>query len=179
MATIAKESENSFETPPAETVQAVCAMVSDIGTHLGQYQGKQISNHQIVVLFELASKDSKGFPFQMAKFYTLSLSEKANLRKDLQAWRGKPFTTEELKGFDVDKLVNANCLLSIIHEEKEGKTKAKISAIMSLPKGMQQIHKTVAIEPEWIGKKRAESLEMKGKVVSDKMPPAPEDDLPF
>lgn len=182
MAITAKESEGAYELPPAETYQAACALVCDIGTHLGNYQGRVTTNHQVVIVFELLENDSKGKPFQMSKFYTISLSEKANLRKDLQAWRGKPFTADELKGFDLEKLIGVNCLLSVIHEEKEGKTKAKISAIMKLPSTSTPFKPTIKEEPEWITKKRSESVEARGKNVTADHPPAPdadENDLPF
>lgn len=74
----------------------------------------------------------------MHKEYTYSLHEKSSLRKDLQAWRGKPFTEEELKEFPLTKILNVSCQLQIIQEEKNGKTYNSIAGIMSLSKGMSQ-----------------------------------------
>jgi hypothetical protein len=50
-----------------------------------------------------------GRPFAMFKNYTLSWSEKANLRLDLQSWRGKPFTQEEMRRFDLETILGAWC----------------------------------------------------------------------
>lgn len=183
MPVIAKEEKN-YEAIPVGMQQAVCAMVCDIGTHQGEYQGKVTSRHQVVVIWELDEKKTEGQfagePFQMSKFYTLSLGEKANLRKDLESWRGKPFTSEELQGFDLENLVGVNCFLNVI----EDKDKQRIAAIAPLPKNMPKIKATLLKEPEWVEKFRAKSIERMGKAApvsssSGEAPPQAEDDLPF
>ena len=62
-------------------------------------------------------------------------NEKSTLKKDLQAWRGKMFTDEELQGFNLLNILNKPCQLQIILEEKNGKQYNNIAGIMSLPKG--------------------------------------------
>ena len=185
MPIIAKE-EKTYEAIPTGLQQAVCSIVCDIGTHVGEYQGKQIKRRQIVVIWELDEKKTEGQfagePFQISKFYTLSLDQKANLRKDLESWRGRPFTADELMGFDLEQLIGANCFLNII--EDGGKT--KISAITPIPKNMPKIKQVLHGEPEWIGKFRAKSLEAtqggkRAEASGASAPQAqPEDDnLPF
>ena len=71
----------------------------------------------------------------MSKEYSFSLNEKSTLRKDLQAWRGKVFTDEELRGFNLINILNKACQLQIILEEKNGKQYNNIAGIMSVPKG--------------------------------------------
>lgn len=158
MSIIAKE-EKTYEPIPTGMQQAVCAMVCDIGTHEGEYQGKPNTRHQVIVIWELDEKktegDFAGQPFQVSKFYTTSLGEKANLRKDLESWRGQPFTPEELKGFDLENLVGANCFLNLIQDGE----KVKISAITPLPKNMPKIKQAMREEPEWVDKQRAKSIE--------------------
>ena len=119
MAIIAKDNrDENFESMPLGMHQAVCAFVEDIGIQEGSYLGKPIRRHQIVICWELAEKmtkgDNLGKPFMISKFYTLSLNEKANLCKDLESWRGRGFTADEKDGFDVEKLIGANCFLNII-----------------------------------------------------------------
>ena len=115
MPIIAKEGGKTFEKMPTGVVQAVCAYVEDIGTHEGSYQGKPTLRHQVIICWELAEKmrmgDHAGRNFIVSKFYTLSLNPKASLRKDLESWRGKSFTKEELESFDLEKLIGVNCLL--------------------------------------------------------------------
>ena len=75
-------------------------------------------------------------PVRRQAWADASLHERAALRKFLEAWRGRPFTPEELKGFDLTKLLGQPCLLGIVHQEREGKTFAGISSCMKLPRGM-------------------------------------------
>jgi len=156
--------EGTFEQPSTGMHQAVCAFVHDIGTQVGEYMGVRKVRQQVIVTWELADKmktgEYEGKPFNMSKFYTLSVSEKANLRKDLEGWRGKPFTEDELKGFDLKKLIGANCFLNLI-ESKTGKR--AIASVNPLPNNMVKIQVTQH-EPsekfmQFIEKKRAESLE--------------------
>lgn len=174
--------EAGGEPLPTGMQQAVCAMVCDIGTHRGEYQGTPNERHQIVIIWELAEKKSlgqfAGEPFQASKFYTLSIGKKAKLRADIQSWRGKPFSEEELRGFDLEKLVGANCFLNIIEEGD----KRKIQAITPIAKGMPKISPKLTTEPEWVGKMRAKSLESQGispTSGSNEPPPHSDDDLPF
>ena len=165
MPIIAKDSGGGdFELAPVGNQQAVCAFVEDIGTHDGSYNGKPTRNQQIVICWELAEKmtlgDNAGKPFMLSKFYTLSLGEKSNLRKDLQSWRGVAFTEQELRAFDVEKLNGVNCLLNVVAEKKQdGKEFRKIASVSPLIKGMPKIEVFNKMPPEWIAKKRAESLE--------------------
>lgn len=180
MALVAKE-EKTYEPIPTGMQQAVCAMVCDIGTHEGTYEGRPNIRHQIVVIWELDEKNAEGRPFQASKFYTLSLGEKANLRKDLESWRGQKFTADELKGFDLERLVGVNCFLNVV--ENDGKT--KIAAITPLAKNMPKIKQSNLQEPDWVGKMRAKSVEHAGKGSADAgsphggLAPTTEDDLPF
>lgn len=184
MPVVAKD-EKTYEPLPLGVQQAVCSGVFDIGTHDGQYQGKPTRKHQAIVIWELAEKktqgDYAGEPFQVSKFYTLSLGEKANLRKDLESWRGQPFTAQELEGFDLENLIGANCLLNIVEKDGGGE---KIATIMPLVKGMPKIKQTLTGEPEWVGKMRAKSIEARGEPSGNAKAPAgntpqAEDDLPF
>src|ERR1700685_4504260 len=93
-----------FEQPPIGTHMARCVRVIDIGTQRGEYQGKVNIRRQCIIAWELPTElmsegDSAGKPFIVSRFYTASLGKKANLRADLQNWRGREFTEEELSGF--------------------------------------------------------------------------------
>ena len=61
-------------------------------------------------------------PLTVSRTFTVSLHEKANLRKFLSAWRGRDFTTEEAKAFDVSKLLGAYCMVNVTESETNGKT---------------------------------------------------------
>ena len=137
MGLIASEAGSSdFELAPTGTHRAVCFGVVDLGTQEGSFGPK----HQVVISWELTdAKMSDTRPFAVSKFYTLSLSEKANLRADLQNWRGKAFSIEELEGFDISKLLGAPALVTVVHKEKKtGGQSAVVSGVSSLPKGMDK-----------------------------------------
>lgn len=127
-----------FEQPPIGTHVGRCTKIIDIGTQRGEYQGKAIIKRQCIVGWELSNElmtegDYKGKPFVVSRFYTSSLSEKANLRKDLENWRGRGFTEEELNGFDAKNILGKPCMLSLTANEKG---KVRVTGVMALPKGM-------------------------------------------
>ncbi len=66
---------------------------------------------------------------------TATLNEKSRLRPFLEAWRGKRFTAEELKGFDPDVLLGVNATIQILHVTKNDKVYDNISTIMKAAKG--------------------------------------------
>jgi hypothetical protein len=80
--------------------------------------------------------DGKPMPRAISGTYTLSLGEKASLRKMLEGWRGRVFTELELKGFDLGNVLGAPCMLGIIQEPREDKVYARISTVSKIPKGI-------------------------------------------
>ncbi len=112
-------------------VQAVCVDVVDMGMQPGM-NGDQV--HKCKFVFETVNRDSKNVPFRISTShfgYTVSLGKKANLRKELERWRGRQFTSEELTGFDIDSVIGAPAMLNIIHNvsKTSGKTYANIDGI--------------------------------------------------
>lgn len=136
MGIVAKDSGGNFTPAPAGAHAAVCVDVVDLGILEVTYAGVTKSQHKIRIAWQIAEDMENGKPFLVQKRYTLSLHEKAALRKDLESWRGKAFTPQELGGFDVENLLHAPCMLNVIHETKDGKTYSNIASIMRLPKGM-------------------------------------------
>lgn len=143
-----------FAQPPVGTHTARCVRIIDIGTQQNEYQGKVNHRRQVVICWELPDElipdgDFAGQPFMVSRFYTTSLGEKANLRKDLVAWRGREFTDVELQGFDPRKILGAGCMLSLVANEKG---KVKVGAVMALPKNTilpKQVNESIyfSLEP--------------------------------
>lgn len=128
----------SFEQPPTGSHAARCIAIIDLGTQRSTYEGEAQIKRQVIVRWELPTElittgDFAGKPFTVSKFYTASLHEKAGLRKDLASWRGRDFTPEELKGFDLKSVLGKACMLAVGMSEKG---KAKVTSVMGLPKGM-------------------------------------------
>jgi len=81
--------------------------------------------------------DGKEMPMTISKSYTVSLHEKAGLRKDLSAWRGRDFTDEEAKAFDVSKLIGAYCMVNVTTSENNGKTYSNVGGLTPLPSALK------------------------------------------
>jgi hypothetical protein len=132
------------QLPPAGTHIARCFSIIDIGTQNDSFQGKPKVARKVRIGFELPNEqavfaEERGKkPFTISKEFTLSLHEKAGLRKTLEAWRGRAFTPQELDKFDLANLLGAPAMVTIGHERrKDGDGSfAKLLAVTSLPKGM-------------------------------------------
>lgn len=160
---------------------AVSSMLVDLGIQKSEKYGK--NSRKIIIVWNVTNEfieiNREKLPRVMSKEYTMTLSEKSTLRKDLQAWRGKQFTQEELKGFNLANILNKGCQLQILNTENNGKTYTNIVAIMALPKGMsvESLDKTIVFDtydentwnnykvlPIWIQDKikKAENISEKG-----------------
>lgn len=129
----------TFDPIPEGCFTAICYSIVDLGE---QYSERfDNTSRKILITWELPDEtiviDGEVKPRAISKEYTLSLSEKSNLRKDLTAWRGKAFTEQELKGFDLNNVLNKGCQVQIIHTTRGEKTYANVASIMGMPKGMK------------------------------------------
>lgn len=121
---------------PEDVYPAVCCMLVDLGEQYSEKFGN--TAHKVLISWELpGEKLDNGETRRLSNTYTASLNSKGNLRKDLISWRGRDFTVEELKKFDLRNIVGAPCMLSVIHKVgQDGNKRAVIGGIMKLPKGM-------------------------------------------
>lgn len=132
-----KDQGADFELCPSGTFIATCYRVIDLGTQQIDWKGTIKHQKKINLSWELTEeKMDDGRPFTINKRYTLSSSDKANLRIDLESWRGVPFKDEDFGNFDIGNLLGKSCLLGIIHNHKDGKTFCNISSILRVPKSM-------------------------------------------
>ena len=136
-----------FERCPPGLHLARCYRIVDLGTQRSEYMGQEKFLHKVMIGWEIhgtredgsAIRMSDGRPFGIFKNYTLSWSEKSNLRLDLQAWRGKPFTQEELRRFDLKNVLGAWCMLNIIERAgQNGKTYSNVNGITPVPAILKQ-----------------------------------------
>lgn len=134
-----------FKRVPAGTHVARCFRVIDLGTQSVEWQGSVKLQRKVQISWEVFGEDDEGaplttddgMPLVISKRYTLSLSDKARLRADLESWRGRAFTSDELSGFDITNLLDAFCMLSVIEVKNGDKTYSNISAIAQIPKAMR------------------------------------------
>ena len=137
--TISENTTTDYTPPEAGTFAARCASLIDLGTQTSVWEGEEKRAHKVLISFEVLDTDNRrsdGSPHLVSKRFTASLHAKAGLRKFLESWRGRPFTAEELAGFDLKAVVGLTCLVGIVHEAKGDKVYANLSSVMKLPKGM-------------------------------------------
>lgn len=123
---------------------ARCYKMIQIGTVHEVINGVEKKLHKVRIGWELPTemkvfKEENGEePMIIDKEYTLSMSEKANLRLALKSWRGKDFTEDEARAFDITVLIGAPCMLNIIHKPSKDGTRhfEEIAGITRVPKGL-------------------------------------------
>jgi hypothetical protein len=213
MGFIAKDTGGGdYKRVPSGSHVARCYSVIDLGTQTstGQYGIK--SQRKIQLGWEVLGDDDDGnpivievdgktLPLTIRKSYTMSLHEKAGLRKDLAGWRGRDFTDDEAAGFDVSKLLGAYAMLNVQISENNGKTYSNVASVSRLPNAFKDskpagVHKNVLFDidkpdmavfekfheslqkaiqtaPEWTGKKP--TAESEGHASQS----VPDDEIPF
>lgn len=208
----ATNSGGGDHTPvPAGTYVARCYSMIHIGTVEENIMGESKWLNKVRISWELPTetkvfKEENGEqPYVISKEFTLSMNEKANLRKFLEGWRGKGFTEDEAKAFDITVLLGKPCMLSVIHKtSKKGNIFAEISSCSALPKGLvcpDQINEMLELNytdnwsnreysklPQFIKDKMSQSKEFKAMMnpevidmpnTGDEHPQYNADDLPF
>lgn len=130
----------TYEPIAEGTHTAVCDRIIDLGRQVGLEEfGGKVAPKVWVGWLITDEVDSDGGMKEkhIGRIYTASLDKKSSLRKDLEAWRGKPFTDEELKAFDMDNVLGTGCMLNVAHEQKGDKIREQIKGIVALPRGMK------------------------------------------
>lgn len=123
----------------AGTYPARCTGLIDLGTQTSTFEGDTKAAHKVLMQFEILDEESRrndGTPFVVSKRFTLSKHEKSALRGFLQGWRGRDFSADEIKRFDLAVVLGQPCLLSVVNTSKDGKTFANIASAAKLPRGM-------------------------------------------
>lgn len=141
MITATSEGSGNFQPIESGTYPARCYSMIHIGTIEEEFNGEKKRQNKVRISWELPTelkefKEGDGEkPYVMSKEFTLSLHEKSTLRAFLKSWRGKDFTDDEAKAFDITKLLGVPCMISIGHTEKNGKTYANVNSVSPLLKG--------------------------------------------
>lgn len=173
---------------------AYCYGLIDLGEQFNEKFSKW--SRKVLIMWEIADQDQyidiggEMSPRSISQKYTMSLNERSALYRDLTAWRGREFTPEELKSFDLRNIVGSPCMLNIQHREYNGNTFASIGGIMKLPRNLQPDPpkletivfdldtddlKMLEIMPEWVEKQIKESKTYKDRTGAN--PPADIADL--
>jgi hypothetical protein len=136
---IVSSSGGDFKPIPEGAYLATCVRIIDLGTQITSFQGADKLQRKVLLVWEVPDEiveyEGEKRPALIMQRYTASLSDKANLRKHLEAWRGRRFTDDELRGFDLKNVLGKPCQIQVVHSENGGNVYANLAAIMALPKG--------------------------------------------
>jgi len=148
---------STFKPVPSGMHLARCYRIVDMGTQTTTWKGQSKQQPKVMLQFEVHSEDSdgnpivtdKGEPMSISKNFTASLGENAILRQELENWRSRAFTADELKGFQLKNVLGAWAMLSVVKEQgNDGNEYTNISSInpvssqikkAGLPEGHNQL----------------------------------------
>ena len=143
--------KREFKIAPAGSWLGRLYRVIDLGTQKSEYMGQVKMLRKVKFFWELHGDELKtddGKPLIQTRNYTLSLGDKASLRKDLESWRGKSFTDDELRGFDLRNLLDKWCMVTVQHRTaNNGNTYADAVAITPVPAIVQKAGVPQGVNP--------------------------------
>ena len=190
MSLYAEDTGTNFKPIPPGLHLARCYRIIDLGTQKSEYEGSIKFLRKVQFTWEAHGDDDegnpivtdKGEPMVISKDYTLSWGDKATLRIDLQSWRGKPFSEEETRRFDLKTVLDKWCMVNVQHKPKKkgNGVYANVTDITpvptviksAIPKGHNKCEMFIISEPDmemfdkfpdWLKKKIGESPEWKAR----------------
>lgn len=125
------------KVPPVEpgVYMAVCIGFIDLGEQYSE-MFKSYANKGMYV-WELPGEtieiDGETKPRQLSKEFTISASNKSNLRKFIESWNGKSYSDDEFLEFDLFDQIGKPCQLNV--KLNESKEYANVDNLMPIPKG--------------------------------------------
>ena len=133
-----------FKPIEAGTHKARLVSIVDLGSQPYEYQGVSKTRPRIFLTFELPDEritvEGVDKPMVISSEFTMSLSDKGYLKPVIEGLLGRKVTPAEQANFSSDefeKLVGKPCMLSVVHNEKEGKVYANIATVSPLMKGLE------------------------------------------
>ena len=176
-----KEGGRDHEPMPAGVHIGICYSVVDLGTHHNLKYDK--FSRRLCFIWEIPSlrieyeRDGKALEGPRVISYVCNATlgsegKPSKLRAMLNSWRGKKMTGDELRGFDLGRLLGVPAQLQIVHNVVGDKTYANVETVLALPSGVEvpepenpqvkyEIEEDEIPEslPIWIQKKIQESRE--------------------
>jgi hypothetical protein len=94
---------------------ATCYSIIDLWSQEIERQWEKKMQRKVLIWFEIhwqyIERDGEKLPLVKSKKYTLSMSEKSNLRKDIKSWYWK----DQWENFDLFELLERKAEITVIH----------------------------------------------------------------
>jgi hypothetical protein len=140
ISTTQSNSTKEFKNAPAGSHLGRLYKIVDLGTQVGEWEGKATYARKMIFYFELHGEDDKGLPLVnddgkpliVTKYYNASLGEKATLRKHLQTWLNLDFSKMP-EGFKVENILGKFAMINVTTYQKDGKTRASVEGLSAVP----------------------------------------------
>lgn len=135
----------SIPTHPADLFSSITIDVADLGEVESTWNGRIKKVHKVMIRWfcgEYATNPDTGekYPLWVNRRFTASLHENSALRPFLETWRGRPFTPEELKGFDLETLIGAPAFIQVSHAKVNERVYANVDTCTRLPRELTKIN---------------------------------------
>lgn len=137
-----------YSVPPAGLNPAVLVAIIDVGSHEKQGKNEKTGEAEyytarsVFLAWELTDSKQDGYEDKnhfIGAEYTLSLGDRANLRKLIEEWRGRALGKDE--GFKLATLLGRPCVLNVLHKQSQ---KGNAFAVV---KGATNPRKTDVVPP--------------------------------
>lgn len=145
MAIIPTKTKKEFKVVPAGNHVARLYSVMHLGIIPGEYMGEPKETDTVRIGFELPNEKDvfkegeEPKPYVISQEYTLSMNEKANLRKFVEGMLGVKMVEAEAEDFDVTSLIGTTCMLNVVHKiaKTSGNEYALIQNAAPMPRGIE------------------------------------------
>src|SRR5579864_255671 len=105
---VAKGNDSKFRPHPEGQFVGQCVDVIALGESVEEFAGQpQRLVQKCALVFRTGERNEDiGEFIDIAREFTVSMGEKANLRKFMEQWRGRPYTAEQIEaGVPLHKMV--------------------------------------------------------------------------
>lgn len=135
----AKDAGGGFNPHTEGQFAMVCVDVVDLGVNVEVFPGQEPREvPKVALVFASGERQEDGSLTLVTTEMTNSANEKANLRRFLEAWRGRSYSAEQVEaGLPIKLLWSQPALVSIEHvTTRKNKKFAKIKSISQVPHGL-------------------------------------------
>jgi hypothetical protein len=127
------KARGNYQPHPQGAYNARCVDVVDLGKVETQFGVKPML--KLVFITDCDEPREDGKSWLVSRRFAATIHKKSSLGGFLTTWRGRPFTRDEVNGFDPENLVGLPAYISVSHKEKDGETYDSLDSAMRIPNG--------------------------------------------